>query len=91
MDTELTDDIRRRQQKSRPRGDAETHIDSRDIADVIAFVISRPTSANEILVRPTAQSLQSSAGRDCVQPPQRPLLTETPPGDVPDRGNTAGT
>jgi NADP-dependent 3-hydroxy acid dehydrogenase YdfG len=38
---------------------AGTHIDPQDIAEVIAFAVSRPQrmTLNEILVRPTAQSL----------------------------------
>jgi hypothetical protein len=41
---------------------AEIGIPARDIADVIAFAVSRPQrmALNEILVRPTAQAMRAS-------------------------------
>jgi NADP-dependent 3-hydroxy acid dehydrogenase YdfG len=57
--TELTEhitdpDSRRAAQEAT----TETHIDPRDIAEVIAFAVSRPRrmTLNEVLVRPTAQA-----------------------------------
>jgi NADP-dependent 3-hydroxy acid dehydrogenase YdfG len=58
--TELTDHITHRETKAAAEQMYEaTSIAPRDIAEIIAFAVSRPRSVslNEILVRPTAQAL----------------------------------
>jgi NADP-dependent 3-hydroxy acid dehydrogenase YdfG len=58
--TELTDHITHADSKrAAQEATANTHIAPEDIAEVIAFAVSRPQHAalNEILVRPTAQAL----------------------------------
>jgi NADP-dependent 3-hydroxy acid dehydrogenase YdfG len=60
--TELTTDRPRhprRQQARRAGATANTHITPKDLAQVIAFAVSRPqrVALDEILVRPTAQVL----------------------------------
>ena len=58
--TELTDHITHPETKAGRREDVrrQTAITARDIAEVIAFAVSRPRAVtlNEILVRPTAQA-----------------------------------
>jgi NADP-dependent 3-hydroxy acid dehydrogenase YdfG len=57
--TELTDHITDLESKSRSEQFyKQVAIRSEDIADVIAFAVSRPrtVSMNEILIRPTAQT-----------------------------------
>jgi NADP-dependent 3-hydroxy acid dehydrogenase YdfG len=58
--TELTDHITHADSKRAAKeATAATHIDPADIAQVIAFAVSRPrrVALSEILVRPTAQAL----------------------------------
>jgi NADP-dependent 3-hydroxy acid dehydrogenase YdfG len=58
VDTELTDHITNEQSKAgAQKMYSETAIPPEDVADVIAFAVSRParTSLNEIIVRPTKQ------------------------------------
>jgi NADP-dependent 3-hydroxy acid dehydrogenase YdfG len=58
--TELTDHITHRQTKAAAEQMYEaTAITAQDIAEVVAFAVSRKRSVslNEILVRPTAQEL----------------------------------
>jgi NADP-dependent 3-hydroxy acid dehydrogenase YdfG len=58
--TELTEHITHADSKRAAReATASTHIAPKDIAEVIAFAVSRPqrVALNEILVRPTAQVL----------------------------------
>jgi NADP-dependent 3-hydroxy acid dehydrogenase YdfG len=58
--TELTDHITHADSKrAAQEATASTHIDPRDIAEVIAFAVGRPqrVALSEILVRPTAQAL----------------------------------
>ena len=57
--TELTSHITHADSKRRARGDRQYAHRPKDIAEVIAFAVSRPqgVALNEILVRPTAQVL----------------------------------
>ena len=58
--TELTDHITHADSKrAAEEATAEIGIPAQDIADVIAFAVSRPqrVTLNEILVRPTAQAM----------------------------------
>jgi len=58
--TELADHITHPDSKKAAKeATAEIGIPAQDIADVIAFVVSRPqrVTLNEILVRPTAQAM----------------------------------
>lgn len=57
--TELADHITHKESKKAAKDSLEWAIPAQDIADVISFAISRPqrVTLNEILVRPTVQSM----------------------------------
>jgi NADP-dependent 3-hydroxy acid dehydrogenase YdfG len=57
--TELSDHITNADSKKAAKGYLDIAIPPEDIADVIAFAVSRPqrVTLNEILVRPTAQAM----------------------------------
>ena len=65
--TELSDHITHGDSKKAAKEFLDTAIPPSDIADIIAFAVSRPQrmTLNEILVRPTVQAMQARA---------RPLL-----------------
>ena len=58
VDTELTDHLRRRSRPWRPqRFDGVEKLHADDIADAIAYIVTRPrrVAINEVLIRPTDQ------------------------------------